>query len=302
MADHSADAAIIHGVVGSHIKERWLQDRCGKDDLVVRRVVVRIDGLRSHAPAGAVDRLAESRHHVVVLERTRTHRVADQITSADLELRVVFGFVGIADLHRELRELGLGRRLGRRAHPLETVDPDGIGIDQILDQRIHAHLRLGGKVLFDIELSRRIREYALSGTDRSLPTGLLRLQTTQRAAVVVEACVHERRRQLIRARIEHSRFQILTPRTDRCRAQQRVDGVDVVGLPHDDVGRFVESRGLEIRAPVERRRHCREFRHRHLVVRRVAIAALHAIPLLRCDRRLERQHALRGARGIRLLR
>ncbi len=55
VADHRADAAVVGGVVGVCVEERWLQDRRGEDDLVHARVVVGIDGLRRHEPLVAVD-------------------------------------------------------------------------------------------------------------------------------------------------------------------------------------------------------------------------------------------------------
>ena len=58
VADHGADAAVVHRIVGVEVEERRLQDGGGEDDLVADGVVVGVDGLRRHAPLLGVDRLA----------------------------------------------------------------------------------------------------------------------------------------------------------------------------------------------------------------------------------------------------
>ncbi len=59
MPDDGADATVVHRIVGLHVEERRLQDRGRKHDLILFRVVVRIDSLRRHLPFVAIDRLAE---------------------------------------------------------------------------------------------------------------------------------------------------------------------------------------------------------------------------------------------------
>src|SRR3546814_681189 len=46
VADHRPDAAVVHGIFGTHVEERRLQDRRRKHDFVLQRVVIGVDGLR----------------------------------------------------------------------------------------------------------------------------------------------------------------------------------------------------------------------------------------------------------------
>ena len=83
VADHRADAAVVHRVVGVQVEERRLQDRGREDDLVHARVVVGVDRLRRHAPLVAVDRLAELGEVAGGLERGGARAdVADQVVAA----------------------------------------------------------------------------------------------------------------------------------------------------------------------------------------------------------------------------
>jgi hypothetical protein len=47
VADHRADCAVVHRVVGLDVEERRLQDRGREHDLVHARVVVGVDRLRA---------------------------------------------------------------------------------------------------------------------------------------------------------------------------------------------------------------------------------------------------------------
>ncbi len=64
VADHHSDSAVVDGVVGVGVEERRLKDGSREADLVGRRVVVGVDGLRRHSPFGLVGRLAEFGHIV----------------------------------------------------------------------------------------------------------------------------------------------------------------------------------------------------------------------------------------------
>src|SRR5689334_18821762 len=59
VADDGADAAVIQRIVGLRVEIRWLHLCRRKYDLVLQRVVVRVDGLRQHAPLVAIDRLVD---------------------------------------------------------------------------------------------------------------------------------------------------------------------------------------------------------------------------------------------------
>ena len=61
VADHRADAAVIERVVSLGIEERRLENSRGKNNFVVQRRVIRVDGWRRHPPFGAVHGLADFR-------------------------------------------------------------------------------------------------------------------------------------------------------------------------------------------------------------------------------------------------
>ena len=50
VADNCPNSSLICRHINCQIKERWLQDRCWKDDLVLDRMVISINGLRGHQP------------------------------------------------------------------------------------------------------------------------------------------------------------------------------------------------------------------------------------------------------------
>ena len=69
VAYHHSDASVVCGVICLMVEERWLEDTCREADLVGRRVVVGIDGLRSHQPLGLVYRLSNlAVNHVCKIE------------------------------------------------------------------------------------------------------------------------------------------------------------------------------------------------------------------------------------------
>ena len=302
VADHRADAAVIHGVVSVHVEERRLEDGRGKHDLVVRRVVVRVHRLRGHAPAGAVHRLAEAADGVLVLERARAHRVADEVIAANDDLRVITWLVGVSDLHREVRELFLGSRLGGRAHPLQAVYADRVCVAEILHQCIHPHLGLRAEEALDVQLAGGVAKYALGARDRALPARSHLLLAAQRPLAEVEPRLHERGGQFVGIRVEELGREVLAPRGCGRPAHDGVHRAHVIRLAHDHVRRLRELRGREVGVPVVRGRKRRELRHGHLVVRQIAVAALHPVPLLAREPGLEREDALCGPCGIGLLR
>ena len=81
MADHRADAAIIHRIVGLGIEERRLQDGGGKDDLVEGGIVIGVDGGRRHAPFGAIHRLVDAVEFTVPFKNLAALNVAHQIVA-----------------------------------------------------------------------------------------------------------------------------------------------------------------------------------------------------------------------------
>src|SRR5687768_242710 len=59
VTDHASHPTVVHGIVRRWREERRLQDSRGEDNFVQLRIVVRIDGRRSHPPLSPVERLAD---------------------------------------------------------------------------------------------------------------------------------------------------------------------------------------------------------------------------------------------------
>ena len=78
VTNYRADAAIVHGIVGVGIEERWLQDGGRKHDFVFERAVIRVHRLRRHAPFSTVDRFAQLGEIALEIEAADAVRVADQ--------------------------------------------------------------------------------------------------------------------------------------------------------------------------------------------------------------------------------
>ena len=57
--DDGSDRAVVGGLVETVVKERRLQNSRRKVDVVLLRIVVGVDGRRSHAEFGAIHRLSD---------------------------------------------------------------------------------------------------------------------------------------------------------------------------------------------------------------------------------------------------
>ena len=123
VADHGADAAIVHRIVGIRIEERRLQDRGRKENRVRRISVVGVHGRRRHdstrcgRPADRCGR-AGSAIRKASLRETSPIRSSRRIG----QVRIVAPLVGIADMRREGMQL-VERLLPRLAgHPGNRAD------------------------------------------------------------------------------------------------------------------------------------------------------------------------------------
>ena len=67
--------------------EGRLEDAGREVDVVLQRVVVRVDGRRRHAPLGLVERLADLVHLAMELERVGALRVAERVAAHDASAR-----------------------------------------------------------------------------------------------------------------------------------------------------------------------------------------------------------------------
>ena len=77
MADHRADAAVVHRVIRLGVEERRLQNSGGKHDFVQGGIVIGIYRRRGHSPAVAIDRMTEPGEAKSRLERLGPHHVLD---------------------------------------------------------------------------------------------------------------------------------------------------------------------------------------------------------------------------------
>ncbi len=254
VADDDADAAVVDRRIGVRIEERGLQDRCRKDDLVLRRVVVSVHRLRGHAPFGAVERPAELVQIALVFERLRPVGIAERITGADFKSSVVAPLRRIADLRIEAGQLDLRLRLGRRRHPVERVNARRHRGAQVGDQCVRLRLRLGGEILRDVKPSDRLAERHVGRGDGALPARLLLGLTVEHGAVERERLVAERLGQHPGARLEDAQRHVIAP--DRERAISRELGKAGEGGKFGSVELRLaaNARGGDERRPVEARR------------------------------------------------
>ena len=299
MADHGADRAIVDGVVGAHVEERRLQDRGREHDLVHRAAVIRVHGLRRHAPLGVVDRFAQFLDIAVVAEGRGAHRVAHQVVALDAQARVIAPFVRIADLGRELGQLGARFLLGRRAHPLQVVDRLAVGDDQVLDQYFHARFALGREMLFHVQLAERFAQCAFHRGHTLLPLRTLLGHAGQRGAVEGEVLVHERLRQVRRVFAQQLPFEVGFQRRQLGLAQQFIQAGEVAWLVDDDgIELVAHAGGPKSGLPVIARRQLGQLGHGHLVVALDRVAVLDLGPLHLGQFGLEVDDRLGLGRGV----
>ena len=157
--DHRADAAIVDRRIGLRIEERRLQDRGGEGDRDQRRVGLRVDRHRGHAPFPAIDRLAELADVVVVRATARRAASLPNASPARIvERRIIAPLVGIADPRHERGELGDAPSPWSRAPSSRACRSRAfIAAMTFLTSASAAALVSGGKYLRDVELARRRR-------------------------------------------------------------------------------------------------------------------------------------------------
>ncbi len=172
VADDRADGAVVDRVVRLEVEERRLQDGGREDDLVHARIVVGVHRLRCHEPFGPIDRAAQALQAPLVVPGASPGQVAESVVTVDLELRVVFPLVRVADLRRELLAFFLRLGLGRVRHPIEVVDGDLEGAQQVPNQLIHALLGVGREMALDVDLAHSLTDGGIYRLNRTLPAWL----------------------------------------------------------------------------------------------------------------------------------
>ena len=298
VADHRADRAVIHRIVGGRVEERRLQDRGREDQAVFQRHIQRVDLLRQHVPLAVVHRLAQLGQVAAVLEQLGTFDIAHRIVAPYLERAVVAPGVRVAHGHGEPGDLGLGVLLGLRAHPRQRVDALAEGGDDVLGHRFGARLGLRTDVFLHVALAHRFAQRGVGGVDATLPALALLWGAFQGGAIEAEARVGKRLGQVRRGAVERAEAQVVLPGLQRLRLHQRRQSGHRLRLPDDEVALRLQPGGFEKCAPVQA----------GCLAREVGLgpgigAVLHVVGLLgagmhACDGGFQRQDALGLGRGI----
>src|SRR5439155_13813227 len=151
-------------------------------------------GRRGHPPFRAVDRRAELPQLVGELEALRRADVAEIGGAPDAQAGAVVPAVGVADLHRERRELLQSRLLRRRTQPVELADAVGERGAQVLDHLAQPRLRLGREDALDVQPPERLADRTaavVDDLDDALPAWLFLLLSEEAPAKEVEVLVGE---------------------------------------------------------------------------------------------------------------
>ena len=85
VTDYRPDTAVIHRIVGVNIKEWWLQDCCGENNLIHGGVVIGIHCLRSHMPLVAIYWLSEFGDGAIYFKRSCAIDISNEVICGDLK-------------------------------------------------------------------------------------------------------------------------------------------------------------------------------------------------------------------------
>ncbi len=298
VTDGGADAAVVGRRVEPRTKVGRLQDGGGEHDLVGGGVVIGVHRLGRHAPLRAVHRLVQPRHLAAPLEGVGPLDVAIEVGGADLEPGVVAPLVRIADLDRHGLQLGLGLRLGLRAHPVERLDALAERGAKVLDQVTDLGLGLGREVAGDIGAAQGLAHHRVVERDAALPARALRRLAGQHRAAegemrLLEPVVQIRRRLV--DQVEGS------PGLEHIERRRPVDGGHLRqgGLFADhDAGHPLQLGRVEHGPPGISGGVLGQLLHGGGVIDLVRIAFLHAAPAGRGDPGFEGDHGLGHGAGV----
>ncbi len=192
MADDDTDSTVVESIIGSHIKERILENTGRETNLVAGGVIVGIDGLRGHIPLGLVHGLAEKTERIALLKLGGTLQVlVVGKRSIDVKFGIVAPLVGIAyfDYHR--REFLLCFGLGLVRHPSQSGNTLGERLLKVLHECEHTLLVLLGEVFFHIHLSYRFAERTVYYAHCTFPQRRLLFLAGEDSAIEIERCIVE---------------------------------------------------------------------------------------------------------------
>ena len=122
--NHHSDGSVIHSVISIGIIERRLQYACREADFVGGRIVIGIDGLRTHSPLAPVHRLAQFGQIVghIPAGSGNTVLIIAQLR-VDFQAGIVLPLVRISYLYDEGGQFLLSFGLGLFAHPVQSGHP-----------------------------------------------------------------------------------------------------------------------------------------------------------------------------------
>ena len=186
MTDNNSDSTVIHCIISIHIKEWRLQDSCREADFIGCRVVISINGLRSHQPFILVYRFAGFSNHFVVIPLVRTFNICPVRIIFDLQCRVIFPFIRITYFYMEGCQFLQRFFFGRFTHPFQTFDTFSQRSLQVLHQCNHTFFGSSREVLLYIHLSYHFTENSVYRTYRTLPTRLHFFLTGHRPTIKIE--------------------------------------------------------------------------------------------------------------------
>ncbi len=266
VADHRADAAVVERRVGLRVEERRLQDRRREHDLVLGGVVVGVDGLRGHAPLGAIDRLTDLVQAVAVVERLRRFHVGEETGIGGLQATPVTPLVRVADLRREAGPLLQRALLGLRAHPVQLLQPRLQRDGEVVHQLLHLHLRLRREGGLHIELAQALTHRVVHRFQAALPARQHVLLAAQGLVVELEVRLLEGLRQVRRRLVEGMEAQVGLPRRRRGIGEHLVQLGEVARLGERELVLGRHLQGVEEGVPVEVRGDRVGLRGAHRVV------------------------------------
>ena len=297
MADDRADSAIIDRRVGVGIEERRLQDGGRKDDLLHSEIGVGVDRHRGHPPLPPPDRCPKLGNIIVVRPFDGAKRVAERVAGTNLERRIILPAVGIADLGREIGELGAGPGLGRRRHPHQPVDPPPHRRDDIAHQFVGLGLGFGRIMLGDVQLADVVGQRAGDEINPALPAHLLLGGARQGRAVERKSFLVIGRREHRRVTVERADQQLVFQHLQRGARNEPGDPADRAWLG-DDHFVDVDAAVGEVALEVEARGHGTELGDRHQIIGLGRVAAISPGPLSARDGGLKSKDRLGAGGGI----
>ena len=203
-------------------------------------------------PLGFVHRLAQLGQVVGRIPCTGVDDVLPvALRRVDVERRIVFPLVGVADLHGKGSQFLLGTGLGLVRHPIEGIDMLRKGSLEVLYQLQHAGFVLLGEVLGHIHLAHGFGKRAVGHRHGALPTRFHLLLPGHRTTEEVERRKLEIVAQIIGGRIDVLCSQIVADVVERRRFQQFVGVVERREGSDDDRVEVADAERLVIGRPID---------------------------------------------------